>query len=143
MDDVAFTAPKGRKMSKIVVKTDKAPDAVGPYSQGISVESSRLVFTAGQIALDPDTNVLVEGDIELQTKRVLENLKAILESAGTGMENVVKTTVFLKDMNDFIRMNQVYETYFSGNPPARSAVEVTRLPKEALIMVECVALLTS
>lgn len=130
-------------MSKIIVKTDKAPDAVGPYSQGVSVESSRMVFTAGQIALDPNTNILVEGDIEVQTKRVLENLKAILESAGSGMENVVKTTVFLKDMNDFTRMNQIYETYFGGNPPARSAVEVTRLPKEALVMMECVALSTS
>lgn len=101
------------------------------------------MFTAGQIALDPNTNILVEGDIEVQTKRVLENLKAILESAGSGMENVVKTTVFLKDMNDFTRMNQIYETYFVGNPPARSAVEVTRLPKEALVMMECVALSTS
>ena len=126
-------------MSKSVVKTDKAPKAIGPYSQGISIESNPLVFTAGQIALDPKTGTMVEGDIEIQTRRVLDNLKAILGAAGTGLEQVVKSTVFLKDMNDFTRMNQVYETYFNESPPARSAVEVARLPKEALVMIECVA----
>ena len=127
-------------MTKIIVKTDNAPDAIGPYSQGIFIESKNLVFTAGQIALDPNTNFLIEGDIESQTKRVLENLKAILEAAGTGLDKVIKTTVFLKNMDDFPRMNGVYEKYFNENPPARSAVEVNRLPKEALIMIECIAL---
>ena len=126
-------------MTKIIVKTDNAPKAIGPYSQGISVESTKFVFTAGQIALDPSTNLLVEGDIEMQTERVLENLKAVLEAAGTGLDKVIKTTVFLKDMDDFSRMNGVYETYFDENPPARSAVEVNRLPKDSLIEIECVA----
>ena len=130
-------------MSRTVVKTDKAPAAIGPYSQGIVVEPNRLVFTAGQVAMDPETGDMVGSDIEAQTKQALENLKGVLEAAGSGLDSVVKTTVFLNDMNDFSRMNGVYETYFTKNPPARSAVEVARLPKDALVEIECVALVTS
>jgi len=126
-------------MSKTVVKTEKAPEAIGPYSQGVLVEAGRLVFTAGQIPLDPKTGSLVRGDIEVQTKRVLENLSAVLEAAGTTLDRVIKTTVFLKNMNDFPKMNRVYETFFGKNPPARSAVEVACLPKDALIEIECIA----
>lgn len=126
-------------MSKTVVKTEKAPEAIGPYSQGVLVEAGRLVFTAGQIPLDPKTGSLVRGDIEVQTKRVLENLSAVLEAAGTTLDRVIKTTVFLKNMSDFPKMNRVYETFFGKNPPARSAVEVACLPKDALIEIECIA----
>lgn len=127
-------------MLKKIVQTDKAPAAIGPYSQGIIAEAGRLVFTAGQIPLDPKTGNLVQGEIEEQTKQALDNLTAVLEAAGSGIDHVVKITVFLKDMNDFPRMNAVYETYFGQSPPARSAVEVARLPKDVLIEVECVAL---
>jgi 2-iminobutanoate/2-iminopropanoate deaminase len=130
-------------MSRTVVKTDKAPAAIGPYSQGIVVEPNRLVFTAGQVAMNPETGDMVGSHIETQTKQALENLKGVLEAAGSGLDSVVKTTVFLNDMNDFSRMNGVYETYFTKNPPARSAVEVARLPKDALVEIECVALVTS
>ena len=129
-------------MLRDVVRTDKAPEAIGPYSHGIVCQASRLVFTAGQIALDPDTGNMVEGDIEVQTRRVLENVKAILEAAGSGLEDVVKTTVFMKDMNNFTRMNDVYGTFFSENPPARAAVEVARLPKDALVEIDCVAIVS-
>lgn len=129
-------------MPKTIVKTDEAPAAIGPYNQGIVTDGSRLVFTAGQIPLDPGTGTLVEGGIEAQTRRALDNLKAVLKAAGAGLEDVVKTTVFLKDMDDFGRMNEIYGTYFGENPPARSAVEVSRLPKDVLIEVECVAVVS-
>ena len=126
-------------MTKTVVRAEGAPKAVGPYSQAALVSSASLLFTAGQIALDPATGGFVPGGIEEQTRRVLLNLRAVLDSAGTGFGNVVKTTVFLKDMNDFQGMNSVYETFFSADPPARSTVEVSRLPKDALVEIECVA----
>ena len=127
-------------MSKIVVRTENAPEAIGPYSQGIIAEKGRLIFTAGQIPMDPNTGSLVNGDIEAQTVRVLKNLSAVLEAAGSGLDKVIKTTVFLKDMNDFPKMNRVYETFFEENPPARSAVEVARLPRDVKVEIECVAL---
>ena len=130
-------------MVSTTVKTEHAPEAIGPYSQGVIVESSRLVFTAMQIPLDPTTNHLVEGDIEVQTIRVIENIKAVLEAAGIGLDTVVKTTVFLKEMDDFSVMNRIYGKYFEENPPARSAVEVARLPKDALIGMECIAFMSS
>ena len=125
-------------MSKRVIHTENAPQAIGPYSQAIHIGS--LVYTAGQVGLDPATMELVTGGIEEQTRQALTNLTSVLEAAGTGMGNVVKTTVFLKDMNDFARMNSIYAEFFSENPPARTTVAVAGLPKAALVEIECVAL---
>ncbi|HXG01453.1 MAG TPA: RidA family protein [Bacteroidota bacterium] len=126
-------------MERSVIQTSKAPAAIGPYSQAILV-SNHLVFTAGQIAINPETGQVVEGDIKAQTRRVLENLKAILEAAGTSLAGVVKTTVFLKDMNEFAAMNEVYGEYFKDQPPARTTVEVARLPRDVRVEIEAVAL---
>jgi 2-iminobutanoate/2-iminopropanoate deaminase len=120
------------------VHTDHAPAAMGPYSQAIV--DGNMVYTAGQIALDPQTGKLVEGGINEQTRRVLDNLTAVLEAAGTSMRSVVKTTVFLSDLANFAAMNAIYGTYFSPDaPPARSTVQVAALPLGALIEVECIA----
>jgi 2-iminobutanoate/2-iminopropanoate deaminase len=119
------------------IKTDKAPAAIGPYSQGIELDS-KLVFTSGQIPLDPKTGQLVEGDIKAQTRQVMENLKAVLEAGGSNMKKVIKCTVFLADMNDFAAMNEVYGEYFQQAPPARSAFQVARLPKDARIEIEAI-----
>lgn len=127
-------------MSKTVIATPNAPAAIGPYSQGI--RAGNLVFTAGQIALDPVTQQVVAPGIAEQTTQVFENLKAILEEAGTSLANVVKATVFLKDFNDFGAMNAVYATYMTANgatPPARTTVEVSRLPKDVLVEIDLVA----
>ena len=121
---------------KKIVKTDKAPGAIGPYSQGVSL--GQMLFFSGQIPIDPLTGDISEG-IEAQTKRVLENIKGLLESQGLDFSNVVKTTVFLDDMNDFGIMNNIYAQYFIEPYPARSAVEVARLPKEVLIEIEVIA----
>lgn len=123
-------------MSKKIISTEKAPAAIGPYSQGISI--GNMVYTSGQIPLNPETGEMAEG-IEAQTRQSLENVKAILEAAGLGMDKVVKTTVFLSDMNNFAKMNEVYKEYFITNYPSRSAVEVARLPKDALIEIEAIA----
>ena len=117
--------------------TDGAPAAIGPYSQAIV--AGNLVFTAGQIPLDPKTMQMVEGDVAAQTERVLENIKAVLEAAGASLSSVVKTTVFLKDMNDFSAMNEVYARYFGDHRPARSTVEVARLPRDARVEIEAIA----
>ncbi|GBD94878.1 rutC family protein [bacterium BMS3Abin05] len=127
-------------MSREIISTPKAPAAIGPYSQGVTA-GGHFVFTAGQIPINPETSELVQGTIQVQTRQVLENLKAVLEAAGTSLKNVVKTTVFLSDMNDFSAMNQVYAGYFPENPPARSAVQAARLPKDVNIEIECVAVL--
>ncbi|MFH0881460.1 MAG: RidA family protein [bacterium] len=124
-----------------VLATENAPQAIGPYSQGIIAQGSFL-FTAGQIAMDPDTGNVVGVEIREQTRRVLENLKGVVEAAGSSLEQVVKTTVFLQSMDDFATMNEVYSGYFGENPPARSAVEVSRLPKNVLVEIECVALIS-
>jgi 2-iminobutanoate/2-iminopropanoate deaminase len=127
-------------MSKTVVATSAAPAAIGPYSQ--AVRTGSLVFTAGQIALDPATGQVVEGGIAEQTTQVLENLKAILDAAGSSLAQTVKATVFLKDFNDFAAMNAVYAAYLGAAgvlPPARSTVEVARLPKDVLVEIELVA----
>jgi len=124
---------------KKIVSTEKAPKAIGPYSQAIRTEN--LLFTAGQVGLDPDTMEMVEGGIEAQTRRVLTNLKHVLETADSGLNFVVKTTVFLQDMAEFAKMNAVYAEFFPENPPARSTVQVAGLPKGALVEIECVALL--
>ena len=120
-----------------IIKTDKAPVAVGPYNQAVVTGS--LVFCAGQIPLDPVTGNLVIGGIEEQAHRVLENVKAVLTASGTSLSKVVKATVFLKDLNDFAAMNKVYAEYFPANPPARSTIQVARLPKDALVEIEVVA----
>ena len=123
---------------RTVVATDQAPAAVGPYSQAI--RAGKLVFTAGQIPIDPATGNLVEGDIQVQTRRVLQNLQAVLEAADTSMAKVVKTTVFLQDMGNFQAMNAVYAEFFPENPPARSAVQAAALPLGVDIEIEAVAL---
>jgi len=122
---------------KSVVRTDAAPAAVGPYSQGIRV--GNLLFVSGQLPLDPATGTFVEGGIEEQTARCLDNIKAILAQAGISMDSVVKTTVFLADMDDFAAMNKVYSSYFKTDPPARSAFQVARLPKNGQIEIEAIA----
>ncbi len=121
-----------------VIATDQGPKAIGPYSQGI--RANGFLFLSGQIPLDPVTQQVFEGDIQAQTECVLQNIKGILEASGTSLEEVVKTTVFLKNMGEFGAMNEVYGKYFTNNPPARSTVEVSRLPKDVSIEIEVVAL---
>lgn len=123
---------------KKIVSTEKAPKAIGPYSQAIVLEN--LVFSAGQVGLDPVTMELVEGGVEAQTRQVLTNLKYVLEKADSGLNYIVKTTVFLQEMGDFAKMNSVYAEFFPENPPARSTVQVAALPKGALVEIECIAL---
>lgn len=124
-------------MSREVIVTTKAPAAVGPYSQAI--KANGFIFTAGQLGLDPATGKLVEGDVTDQARQALKNLQAILEAAGSSLEQVVKVTVFLKDINDFKRVNEVYAEFFQANPPARSAVQVAALPLGGLVEIEAVA----
>lgn len=124
-------------MDRKIIRTDNAPAPVGPYSQ--ATVFGDLVFTAGQIGLAPGTKEFAGADVESQTRRALENLKAVLEEAGSGLDKVLKTTVFLRDMGGFPAMNEVYAEYFAKEPPARSAVEVARLPLDALVEIECVA----
>ncbi|NLY42620.1 MAG: RidA family protein [Clostridiaceae bacterium] len=121
-----------------VIKTDKAPAAIGPYSQGIVTDF--FIYTSGQIPLNPETGEVVDGGIEEQTEQVMKNLKAVLEAAGSSMDKVVKTTVFIKDINSFSKVNEVYAKYFSGPYPARSCVEVSKLPKGVLIEIEAIAI---
>ncbi len=121
-----------------VISTKDAPQAIGPYSQAI--KAGGMVFTSGQIALDPATNQLIGGDVAAQTERVLKNLAGALKAAGTGLQKVVKTTVFLKNMGDFAAMNEVYGRFFTAAPPARSTVEVARLPKDVLVEIDVIAL---
>ena len=125
---------------KKIVSTIKAPQAIGPYSQAIRTE--HLLFTSGQIGLNPATMEIVEGGIEAETRQVLTNLKSVLESADSGLNYVVKTTVFLQNMSDFAAMNAIYTEFFPENPPARSTVAVAQLPKGALVEIECTALLS-
>ena len=122
---------------KDVVLTDKGPKPIGPYSQAI--RSNGFLYVSGQVALDPTTGEFVGTDIRQQTQRTLENVKAILEAAGSNLHHVVKTTVFLKDISDFAAMNEVYAKFFTLAPPARSTVEVARLPKDALVEIEVIA----
>ena len=121
-----------------VVRTDAAPGAIGPYSQAIS--AGGLVFCSGQIPLDPNTGQIVEGPIEAQTRRVIDNIAALLAAADTSLERVVKTTIFLADMNDFATVNGIYGEYFTTEPPARSTVQVARLPRDVGIEIEVIAL---
>lgn len=124
-------------MGNQIISTKHAPAAVGPYSQG--VRAGEFVFTAGQIALDPATGKMVEGDVSAQTGQVMNNLKAILGEAGFTLDDVVKTTVFLQDMDHFAQMNAIYGQFFEGDPPARSTVQVSRLPLGALVEIEAIA----
>ena len=121
-----------------VIATPDAPKAIGPYSQAI--KAGGFVFTAGQVAFDPATGQVVPGDVAAQTERVMKNLAAILQAAGAGFEKAVRCTVFLKSMNDFAAMNEVYGRYFTAAPPARSTVEVARLPKDVLVEIDVIAL---
>ena len=123
-------------MKREVIHTNNAPGAIGPYSQGIIVGD--FVYTSGQIPINPATGVM-ETDIKSATKQSMENVKAILEAAGTSLEKVIKTSIFLKDLNDFAVVNEIYGTYFSENPPARSCVQVAKLPKDAVIEIEAIA----
>jgi 2-iminobutanoate/2-iminopropanoate deaminase len=125
---------------KKIISTDSAPKAIGPYSQ--AVIANGFAFLSGQIPLDPATNQLIEGDISAQTERVMRNLQAVLESCGSSLKGVVKTTVFLKDMGEFAKMNEVYGRFFSENPPARATVEAARLPRDVRVEIECVALIS-
>jgi 2-iminobutanoate/2-iminopropanoate deaminase len=122
---------------KEAVLTPRAPKPIGPYSQAI--KSNGLLFVSGQVALDPQSGEFVGADVRQQTERVFENLKGVLEAAGANFNHVVKTTVFLKDMNDFAAMNEVYSRYFTAAPPARSTVQAARLPKDALVEIEVIA----
>jgi 2-iminobutanoate/2-iminopropanoate deaminase len=121
-----------------VVSTTAAPKAIGPYSQ--AVRAGGLVFVSGQVAIDPITQQVIVGNVAAQTERVLENVSAILRAAGTSLENVVRSTVFLKNMDDFGSMNEVYGRFFKSSPPARSTVEVARLPKDVLVEIDVIAL---
>jgi 2-iminobutanoate/2-iminopropanoate deaminase len=122
---------------KQVISTENAPKAIGPYSAGI--RSNQMVFTAGQLGIDPQTGELVPGGIEAETRQALTNLKHVLEAGGSALSEVIKTTVFLRDINDFSRMNGVYAEFFTQNPPARSAVQVAALPKGGAVEIEAVA----
>ena len=122
---------------KNVVTTDRGPKPIGPYSQAI--KANGFIYLAGQVALDPKSGELVGTEIGQQTERALENIKGILEAAGVNLHHVIKTTIFLKEMNDFAGMNEVYARYFSAAPPARSTVQVSRLPKDALVEIEVIA----
>lgn len=123
---------------KEIISTERGPKAIGPYSQ--AVRANGFIFISGQVAFDPATSQIVEGDIAKQTERVMENLKAIVEAAGSMLDKVVKTTVFLKDMGEFAKMNEVYGRYFPANAPARATVEVARLPRDVRVEIELIAL---
>jgi 2-iminobutanoate/2-iminopropanoate deaminase len=125
-------------LERTTIATEYAPAAIGPYAQAIA--AGDLVFCSGQIPLDPTTNQIVEGGIEIQTRRVLDNLAAVLQAAGSSLEQVVKTTIFLADMNDFATVNGIYAEYFSSEPPARATVQVARLPRDVLVEIEAIAL---
>jgi 2-iminobutanoate/2-iminopropanoate deaminase len=126
-------------MTKTILAPANAPRAIGPYSAG--VQAGSFLYTAGQLGLDPASMELVPGGVEAETRQALNNLQAILAAGGASLEQVVKTTVFLRDMNDFARMNAVYGAFFGQNPPARSTVEVARLPKDAAVEIEAIAIL--
>ena len=122
---------------KTIISTPKAPAAIGPYSQAVLVNG--MLFTSGVISIDPETNTLVEGDVTVQARQAIGNLKNLIEASGSSMDKVVKTTVFIKDMNDFGKINDIYKDFFTSDFPARSCVEVARLPKDVLIEIEAIA----
>jgi 2-iminobutanoate/2-iminopropanoate deaminase len=122
---------------KKIVSTDRAPKAIGPYSQAVVING--FAFLSGQIPIDPETNTLIQGDVVAQTVRVLENMKIVLEACGSSLGQVVKTTVFVKDLGEFATINETYSRYFPENPPARSTVEAARLPRDVRVEIECIA----
>ncbi len=124
-------------MERKIIRTDQAPEPIGPYSQAI--EAQGFIFTSGQIAIDPQSSTLIQGSVTDQAHLVFKNLQAVLQEAGSSLDSVVKTTIFLKDMNDFAAVNEVYASYFGKGLPARSTVEVSRLPKDVLVEVDCIA----
>lgn len=126
-------------MIKEIISTKKAPAAIGPYSQAIKI--GNLVFTSGQLPIVSETGEIISNDVRKATERSIENLKAILEGAGSSLDKVIKTVIFLKDMNDFAIVNEVYEKYFTSNQPARSCVQVAKLPKDGILEIEAVALI--
>jgi 2-iminobutanoate/2-iminopropanoate deaminase len=126
---------------KQIIATDAAPQAIGPYSQ--AVVHNGIAYLSGQIPLDPATMQIVDGDITAQTERVFENLKAVLEACGSSFENVLKVNVYIKDMNEFGKMNEVYGRYFTANTPARATVEVARLPRDVKVEIDCIAAVTA
>jgi len=128
---------KGELIVKEIISTENAPGAIGPYSQ--AVKTGNMVFCSGQIPIDTNTGEFVSNDVAEQTRQVLKNLNAVLEAAGTDLNNVVKTTVFLADMNDFTAMNEVYAEFFSSNKPARATVQAARLPRDARVEIDCIA----
>ncbi|MBN8583820.1 MAG: RidA family protein [Ignavibacteria bacterium] len=130
-------------MQKNIIYSKNAPEPIGPYSQAIklTMDSGKILYTSGQVAIDPKTGNFISGGIKEQTRQVIENLKALLNEAGTELNKVIKTTVFLKDMNDFTVMNEIYSEYFGDSKPARSTVEVARLPKDALVEIEVIAVI--
>ena len=133
-----FLCGCGNKTEIIKIHTNNAPQAIGPYEQAVVVD--KTVYCSGQIAIDPTTNTLIEGDVAAQTHQVMKNIKAVLEAASTNLDNVVKATIYLTDMNDFNVINEIYKSYFTNdNYPARSAVEVSNLPKGALVEIEVIA----
>ena len=126
-------------MAKKTISTEKAPKAIGPYSQAVSVDCKGLIFCSGQIPLDPATGKLIEGGVEEQTRRVMDNLAAVLAEGGCSLADVVKTTIFLKSMDDFAKVNEVYAGYFKENPPARATVQVAKLPLDVSVEIDCIA----
>jgi 2-iminobutanoate/2-iminopropanoate deaminase len=128
---------------KLLVATDKAPKAVGPYSQGVKIKCGELLFLSGQIPLDPLSGEVVQGGIELQTRQVLRNLEEVLKAGGSSLENVLKTTVYLRNLDDFPKMNEVYQDFFRKAPPARSTVEVSRLPRQVEVEIDAIAVVES
>lgn len=130
-----------KKIKKEIIKTKKAPSAIGPYSQAIRVEN--LLFLSGQISINPETNEFIDGDIEIQTEQILKNIKAILEAGSSSLENVVKVTIYLQDMKDFNLVNKIYSKYFEDSLPARATVEVSNLPKNAKLEIDAIAIKNS
>jgi 2-iminobutanoate/2-iminopropanoate deaminase len=125
-------------MNKKIIHTKSAPEPIGPYSQ--AVQFDKFIFTSGQIAIDPETNELIDGGVEEQAKQVLKNLQTVLAAANASLESVLKTTIFLKNMDDFAKVNAIYEGFFGSSVPARSTVEVSRLPKDVLVEIDCMAI---
>lgn len=132
---------KWRKIKKDIIETQKAPSAIGPYSQAIKVGD--LLFLSGQISIKPETNEFIDGEVEVQTEQVLENIKAILEAGGSSLEGVVKVSIYLQDIKDFALVNKIYSKYFEDSLPARACVEVSNLPKNAKVEIEAIAIKNS